>query len=128
MNLKSLIIKAIRNGLGLIIVCVDLVSRPKAIQRSDDEQAKAQAAVNDLSLYQFFACPFCVKTRRAIHKLNVTVEARDINKHPQFRVELEKSGGKVAVPCLRINEGDTVRWMYESNDIIEFLQKRVSAA
>ena len=127
MNLKSLIIKAVRNGLGLIIVFVDWVSRPKAAQRSPEQQKKIQDALNGLSLYQFFACPFCVKTRRAIHALNVTIEARDINKNPEFRAELEANGGKVAVPCLRIDEGETVRWMYESNDIIDFLQNRVAS-
>lgn len=126
MPLKSLIIKAVRNGLGLIIVFFDLVSRPKAIKRSPQEQKKAQASVNGLSLYQFFACPFCVKTRRAIHSLNVDIEARDINKHPHFRTELEKNGGKVAVPCLRIEEGDSTTWMYESNEIIDFLKSRVT--
>jgi glutaredoxin len=126
MNLKALIIKGIRNGLGLIIVFVDWISRPKAAQRSAEEQVKAQAAVSEISLYQFFACPFCVKTRRAIHALNVDVESRDINKNLHFRTELQESAGKVKVPCLRIEENDEVRWMYESNDIIEFIQNKVN--
>lgn len=128
MNLKALIIKGIRNGLGLIIVFVDWISRPKAAQRSAEEQVKAQAAVSEISLYQFFACPFCVKTRRAIHALNVDVESRDINKNLHFRTELQESAGKVKVPCLRIEENDEVRWMYESNDIIEFIQNKINEA
>ena len=80
-----------------------------------------------LSLYQFFACPFCTKTRRAIHKLNVNVEARDINKSPEYREQLEQGGGRVKVPCLRIEEKGEVRWMYESNDIISFLENRLAA-
>ena len=125
MNIKSLIIKCVRNGLGLIIVFIDWVSRPKPIQRPEAEQAEAQAAVNGLSLYQFYACPFCVKTRRAIHQLNVDIEFRDINKYPKFRAELEENGGKVAVPCLRIEESGEVRWMYESSEIIKFLKERL---
>jgi glutaredoxin len=128
MNPVALIIKGIRNGLGLIIVFVDWVSRPKAAQRSAEEQVKAQTAVSGISLYQFFACPFCVKTRRAIHALNVNIESRDINKNLHFRTELQENAGKVKVPCLRIEENDEVRWMYESNDIIEFIQNRVSNA
>lgn len=128
MNLKALIIKGIRNGLGLIIVFFDWVSRPKATKRSAEEQTKAQTAVSGISLYQFFACPFCVKTRRAIHALNVNIESRDINKNLYFRTELQENAGKVKVPCLRIEENDEVRWMYESNDIIEFLRNRVSNA
>jgi len=128
MSLKSLILKAVRNGLGLIIVFVDLVSRPKAIRRSDAEQLKAQSAMQGLSLYQFFACPFCTKTRRAIHRLNVTVEPRDINKTPAYRQQLETDAGRVKVPCLRIEEKGDVRWLYESNEIISFLKNRVSNA
>ena len=126
MSLKSIILKGARNGLGLIIVFFDWISRPKGIQRSETEQAKAQASMQGVSLYQFFACPFCTKTRRAIHKLNVIVDARDINKTPQHRADLEAGGGKVKVPCLRIEENGAVRWIYESNKIISVLESRVA--
>ena len=33
-------------------------------------------------------------------------------------------GGKVKVPCLRIEEAGGTRWMYESNDIIAYLEQR----
>lgn len=125
MSLKSLILKGVRNGLGLIIVFFDWISRPKGTQRSESGQTAAQASMQGLSLYQFFACPFCVKTRRAIHKLNVKIEPRDINKSPKFRQQLEAGGGRVKVPCLRIEEAGDVRWMYESNNIISFLENRV---
>lgn len=127
MSIKSLILKAVRNGLGLIIVFFDWVSRPKPLARSEQEQVSAQSAMQGLSLYQFFACPFCTKTRRAIHKLNVNVEARDINKSPEFREQLEQGGGRVKVPCLRIEEQGEVRWMYESDDIISFLENRIAS-
>ncbi len=126
MSLKSLILKGARNGLGLIIVFFDWISRPKGMQRSEQDQRKAQTAMQGLSLYQFFACPFCTKTRRAIHRLNVNVEARDINKNPQHRVDLEAGAGRVKVPCLRIEENGKVRWLHESDDIISFLEHRLS--
>jgi glutaredoxin len=126
MSLKSIILKGVRNGLGLIIVFFDWISRPKGIQRSEQQQAKAQSAMQGLSLYQFFACPFCTKTRRAIHKLNVNIEARDINKNSDYRQQLEDGGGRVKVPCLRIEENGAVRWMYESNQIISFLEQKVA--
>lgn len=120
-----MLLKIVRNALGLIIVFFDWISRPKAITRSADAQAKAQDALQGHSLYQFFACPFCVKTRRALHQLGVKVELRDINKTLQHRRELEVGGGSVKVPCLRIEEQGKVRWMYESNEIIAYLQQRV---
>ena len=126
MSLKSIILKGARNGLGLIIVFFDWISRPKGIERSEQQQAQAQSAMQGLSLYQFFACPFCTKTRRAIHRLNVVVEARDINKSSEHRRQLETDGGRVKVPCLRIEEKGEVRWMYESKQIISFLEQRVA--
>ena len=128
MSLKSLVLKTVRNGLGLIIVFFDLISRSKPAQRSDSDQSKAQSSVSGLSLYQFLACPFCTKTRRAIHKLNVNIETRDINKVPHFKQELLAGGGRVKVPCLRIEENNQIQWLYESNDIIKFLESRVNAA
>ena len=126
MSIKALILKAVRNGLGLIIVFIDFINRPKKTIRSEADQHAAQEAMKGLSLYQFYACPFCVKTRRALHALNVSVEARDINKNPAHREQLEIATGKIKVPCLRIEEGDSVRWMHESNDIIDFLKMRAA--
>ena len=37
--------------------------------------------------------------------------------------ELELNGGKVQVPCLRIDSAGEVSWLYESNDIINYLEK-----
>lgn len=120
-----MLVKALRNGLGLIIVGVDKLTRPQGIKRSTPQQAKAQEAVKDLALYQLYACPFCVKTRRAIHQLNVNIELRDIGKNAEYRQTLQEQGGKVMVPCLRIKDGENVRWLYESNDIIAFLQQHL---
>lgn len=121
-----MLLKALRNGLGLIIVFIDWLTRPKKIQRTKTEQENAQNAVQGLSLYQFYACPFCVKTRRAVHKLNVNIETRDINKEASHRQALLAGGGRVKVPCLRIEENDQVQWMYESSEIIDFLQRKVA--
>lgn len=128
MSLKSLFFKAARNGLGLIIVFFDWLTRPKATQRSQELQLQANEAMQGLSLYQFFACPFCTKVRRAMHAMNIQVEPRDINKNKQFREQLEQGGGRVKVPCLRIEEQGEVSWLYESNDIIRFLEGRVNFA
>ena len=37
---------------------------------------------------------------------------------------LENQGGKIKVPCLRIEENNKVTWLYESSAIIEHLQTR----
>ena len=128
MSVKSILLKAVRNGLGLIIVFVDWITRSKGIQRSEADQLKVQSTMQGVSLYQFFACPFCTKVRRAAHQLGVTVEARDINKNPEYRQQLEAGGGRVKVPCLRIENHGDVQWLYESNEIIQYLENKVSTA
>lgn len=80
-----------------------------------------------LALYQFHACPFCVKTRRTLHRLNVPVALRDAKNDPVHRQALQEGGGRVKVPCLRIEEAGKVTWMYESKAIIAYLDERFAA-
>ncbi len=122
-----MLVKLVRNALGSVIVFMDWVSRPKSIQRAPTEQIRVQSMFDGLSLYQFRACPFCVKTRRAIHVLGVDIELRDISKEIKHREELELGGGRVKVPCLRIEENNEVRWLYESSEIIAYLNQRAIA-
>ena len=76
------------------------------------------------TLYHYPACPFCAFTRRAIKQTELNIEQRDISKHPKYRSELIKGGGKPQVPCLRIEkENGGIQWLYESRDIIQFIQK-----
>jgi glutaredoxin len=119
----SFLIKLLRNAVGCLFVLADLITRPKKRQRSEKEQLKIEAELKDLSLYQFFACPFCIKTRRALHRLNLPIMLKNVSK-PEERAELETDGGRVQVPCLKISDNNDVVWMYESSDIIEYLEQR----
>ena len=123
-----MILKALREGLGRLIIFVDFLTRPKKMQRSETQQAEINEATKQLSLYQFYACPFCTKARRAIHRLNLNIETRDAQKDQQIRATLNTGGGKIKVPCLRIDEADETTWIYESNAIIEYLTARFAAA
>ena len=119
-----MLVKALRVGLGQLIVIGDALTRPRPQQRSAQGQAAVNAQAAALSLYQFQACPFCVKTRRAMHRLNVPVTLHDAKNDPQAREQLLAGGGKVKVPCLRIEDADGTRWMYESSEIIAYLDQR----
>ncbi|MCK5335548.1 MAG: glutathione S-transferase N-terminal domain-containing protein [Gammaproteobacteria bacterium] len=121
-----MILKLLRNGLGLLIVFISSITLPKQIKRSEDEQKAAQQQADELSLYQFYACPFCVKTRRAIHALNIGIEYRDAKNNETHRKDLLEQGGEIKVPCLRIEEAGASRWLYESSDIINYLNQRFS--
>jgi glutaredoxin len=118
------LIKALRIGLGQLIIFIDFITRPRKMQRSPEAQAEVSQSASNLALYQFRACPFCVKTRRTLHKLNVPMTLRDAKNDPQARLELEQQGGKIQVPCLRIEENGQSTWLYESKAIASYLQQR----
>ncbi|MGH1541547.1 MAG: glutaredoxin family protein [Arenicella sp.] len=121
-----MLLKALRNGAGLLIVFLDWLTKPKGVSRSSEQQQIVQDSLQGHSLYQLYACPFCIKTRRALNKLNVSMDIRDIGKNTAYRQELNQGGGRVKVPCLRIEQDNEVRWMYESDDIISYLNQRVA--
>ena len=119
----------IRWVLGQLILLLNFIFSPKSIQRAADEQAAIDAETARLSLYQYLACPFCVKVRRSMKRHSLNIETRDAKRHEQFRKELVAGGGKLKVPCLRIEEeGGNVRWMYESSDIISYLEQSFAPA
>lgn len=120
-------VKALRVGLGQLIIFVDFLTRPGKKQRPAAAQAQVDTAAKDLTLYQFHACPFCVKTRRSLRRLNVPVALKDAKNNEQDRQTLLEQGGKIKVPCLRIEENGQTTWMYESNTIIEYLNQRFAA-
>ncbi len=74
------------------------------------------------SLYYYNSCPFCVRVLRVLQGLNVEVELRDILSDSSHRNALQAATGRSMVPCLRIDKGDDSQWMFESMDIIRFLQ------
>jgi glutaredoxin len=119
------IIKGVREGLGRLIILIDFIFSPKKQQRTESDQEKINEEVKSIKLYQFYACPFCIKTRRAIKRLNLPIETRNAQSG-QYRAELLAGGGEVKVPCLKIESNEGVQWMYESADIIQYLEKRFS--
>ncbi len=101
----------------------------KPLERSGEEQQKVNSACENLALYQFKTCPFCVKVRKQIARLNLNIEKRDAQHNATHRAELEQGGGNVKVPCLQIkNEDGSVQWMYESADINAWLEQRFGIA
>ncbi|MGJ8679955.1 glutathione S-transferase N-terminal domain-containing protein [Paraglaciecola sp.] len=120
----KIFINLIRNLLGGIIVLIDLITRGFPLKRPIQDQKQIEQEAKDLSLYQFFACPFCIKTRRAMYKLNLPIAKRNASSGSPFRDELLAEGGKIQTPCLRIEKDGKVEWLYESSEIIRYLQQR----
>ena len=119
----------VRAVLGALILFFNWVFTPKSIKREATEQAVIDAQTSKLALYQYAACPFCVKVRRAMKRSALNIETRDAKRSEQFKAELLDGGGQLKVPCLRIeDENGDVRWMYESGDIISYLEQRFNPA
>jgi len=121
--------KFVRWLLGRLVLTVDFLTRPRALKRDEVAQAAIDAQTATMALYQFAACPFCVKVRRAMRRHALNIELRDAKNDPAFKEELTTQGGKHKVPCLRIETGaGEVKWLYESDDIISFLEGELKLA
>lgn len=112
---------------GRIILTLDFLTTPRSVKRSTEQQSAINAETQSLTLYQFHACPFCVKVRRIMKRHGLNIETRDANRNEQFKQELLTGGGKLQVPCLRIEQEGNVQWMYESSDIVAYLEGRFAA-
>ncbi len=78
-------------------------------------------------MYYQASCLYCMAVRAALWWLGLKVPLKDIMFHPEYNAELTAGGGKSQVPCLRIeNEHGEARWMYETIDIIRYLESGIS--
>ena len=117
--------RLLRLVLTPIMLIMEKLSTPKAMSRSPEEQAAVNEATSDLALYQFRACPFCIKVRKEIARLGLNIELRDAQHDSVHREALLAGGGNVKVPCLLIKDyrgGE--QWLYESDEIKGFLNQR----
>lgn len=120
--------RLIRLILGKLILFFDFAFTPKGMLRDPAAQAAIDAQTADLVLYQYKACPFCVKVRRAMKRRSLSIETRDIKRSDSAQEELLSGGGDLQVPCLRVPAAEGgARWVYESNAIISYLENRFMA-
>ena len=116
----------IRYVVGRILLLANFLTRPKPVLRGQVEQAKIDAAMSGMSLYQFRACPFCVKVRRHLRRRSLNIELRDARDNIEIKNELVREGGKHRVPRMRIEtDAKNIRWLYESDDICAFLDSEL---
>jgi glutaredoxin len=77
----------------------------------------------DLELYKKDRCPYCQKVLRVIAQRAIPVRMRDVVEDPAALKKLVEVGGDEQVPCLFVDG----KPMYESDDIIAFLEANVGA-
>lgn len=119
----------IRLILGKLILLGNWIFTPQSLKRNPALQAAVDQQAASLALYQYEACPFCVKVRRSMKRQGLTIVTRDVKRSENAKDELLAGGGNLKVPCLRIDQGEQdYEWMYESEDIIQYLEARFAAA
>lgn len=92
--------------------------------RDPGQQADVERRAQQLTLYQRPTCAFCMRVFIALARLDVPVQRRNVTTDPEARRELVEGGGRHQVPCLRIDEPTGTTWLYESADIIAYLEKQ----
>jgi len=127
--LVRLFFKSLRLVLGPFMLLWERLSRPAPVVRAAALQADVDKQCRSLVLYQFSTCPFCIKVRKEMHHLALTVERRDAQKNEANRAELTQGLGEVKVPCLKITDSaGQVQWLAESGAIIAYLRGRFASA
>lgn len=99
-----------------------IFSPKPVVARSEKEQAEVDKQTLSLRLYDMASCPFCIKVRREMTRLNLNIKVLNAQQ-AEHREVLLAQGGKTQVPCLRIEEGNKTRWLYESSAINAYLNK-----
>ncbi|MDO8206811.1 MAG: glutathione S-transferase N-terminal domain-containing protein [Gallionella sp.] len=105
------------------------LATPKGILRPTEVQQQTDLECKKLALYHFKTCPFCIKVRHEMARLSLQIALRDAQHDPEHRAGLLHGGGKIQTPCLQVTDQlGNVQWIYESKDIIKYLQQRFSPA
>lgn len=121
--------RTLRLVLTPVMLLSEKLSTPKAMVRAPEEQVTVDQASEKLALYQFSACPFCIKVRKEMARLGLKVQTRDAQRDPGHRAALEAGGGRIKVPCLLIRHDDGQQeWLYESNAINAWMRERFERA
>lgn len=114
--------------MGPIILFIDKITTPRGVKRPEQQQQEIDKEASKLVLYQFKTCPFCIKVKRNNKRMSLKIETRDAQHNITHREELLSGGGQIKVPCLKIvDEKGNDSWMYESNEIMQYLQDRFAA-
>ena len=117
--------KLIRWVLGRMIILLDFAFTPKSRHREKNSQELINEITKSYKLYQYNACPFCVKVRRFFKRESINIQLIDA-KNEVYKKDLIEYGGILKVPCLRVEkEKNEVKWLYETNEIIIFISKQI---
>lgn len=79
-------------------------------------------------LYHSETCGFCHRVRHYMAGAGWEIALKDTLRDRSAREALMQGGGKATVPCLKITREGEETWLYESLDIIDFLDSKRAQA
>ena len=71
--------RIIRFILGRIILFIDWITSPAPISISEEERLRISTFTSSMVMYEFRACPFCVRVRRFMKRNNIIIILREID-------------------------------------------------
>lgn len=116
--------RVLRKIVGAILLFLNRLTMPRKAHRSSENLESIRPILATYSIYEFDSCPFCIKLRRHLQRRNLDIELRNVLDNSKYKEELVQEGGQYMVPCLRMEKDGKVEWMYESSDIIAFLDQK----
>jgi len=120
--------KALRLVLGPVMLLKERITSPEGLQRDAAAQAAVDLQCQNLALYQFSTCPFCIKVRQEMRRLSLPIEKRDAQHNVANRDELLQGSGATKVPCLKIIDANgQTEWLQDSAAIVTYLRARFAA-
>ena len=121
--------KTLRLVLGPVMLLKERLTQTKGVQREPAAQTMVNLECQNLALYQFSTCPFCIKVRQEMRRLSLPIEKRDAQHNTANRDELMQGSSATKVPCLKITEANgEIRWLQDSNAIVAYLRERFGTA
>ena len=85
--------KTLRIILGPVMLLKEKLTRPKGIVRSEAAQQSADMQCQNLALYQYKTCPFCMKVRQEMTRLSLNIQRVDAQPPGADRDILTREGG-----------------------------------
>ena len=120
--------RTLRLVLGPVMLLKERLTQPTGMKREPAAQATVEKQCQNLALYQFSTCPFCIKVRQEMRRLSLPIEKRDAQHNLANREQLLQGSGATKVPCLQITEGNgQTRWLQDSDAIVAYLRERFAA-
>jgi glutaredoxin len=121
--------RTLRTVLGPFMLLKERLTQPRGVVREPALQTTVNLQCQNLALYQFSTCPFCIKVRQEMRRLSLPIEQRDAQHNAANRAALLQGSGATKVPCLKItNASGQSQWLTDSAAIIGYLRGRFAAA